>query len=254
MHCVYVHRNKEGSPVDDGMKRPCAVVFDVGTVLVDWNPAYLYDRLIADPEERAWFLTHVVTLSWHSEQDRGRSCAEGVSALCERFPGYEPLIGAFYERWLETIAGPIEGSVALMRELKAAGVPVYGLTNFSAELWPQSVAAYPFLGEFDAVAVSGEIGDIKPARRIFDVLVERSGRPPAELVYNDDREDNLATAHALGMRCLLFETPEKLRHDLAELGFPVAAGDAAAPAAGTASKGVSSSRVFAAPAASVSGL
>ena len=83
--------------------RPQAVVLDVGNVLLDWNPAYLYEKLIPSAEERTWFLTHVVTLGWHVAQDRGRSCADGVADLTKRFPGSAALIAAFYDRWLETI-------------------------------------------------------------------------------------------------------------------------------------------------------
>lgn len=200
---------------------PQAVVFDVGNVLLDWNPAYLYEKLIPDREERAWFLTHVLTFGWHVEQDRGRSCAEGVTVLSQRFPGSSPLIAAFYDRWLETIGGPIEGSVEIMTSLKRSGVPVHALTNFSAELWQTTLAAYPFLGEFDQAVVSGEVGFIKPDPRIFDILCARTGLSPADMLFIDDREDNVEAARQLGFRAIRFSAPEALAADLAEVGLPV---------------------------------
>ncbi len=199
---------------------PQAVVFDVGNVLLDWNPAYLYDKLISDREERAWFLTHVVTSGWHVEQDRGRSCAEGVAALSQRFPGSSQLISAFYDRWLETIGGPIEGSVEIMTGLKRSGVPVHALTNFSAELWQTTLAAYPFLGEFDQAIVSGEVGFIKPDPRIFDVLCARTGLSPADMLFIDDREDNVEAARQLGFRAIRFTAPDALAADLSAIGLP----------------------------------
>jgi HAD superfamily hydrolase (TIGR01509 family) len=213
----------------DTIARPKAVVFDVGNVLLDWDPAYLYEKLIANGEERTWFLTHVATLGWHSSQDRGRSCAAGVAELSMRFPGSARLIAAFYDRWLETIAGEIPGSVRIMSELRAAGVPVHTITNFSAELWPITVEAYPFLGEFDVAVVSGEVGFIKPDPRIFDILVARSGLDPSQMVFIDDRTDNVAAAHQLGFAGLLFTEPDALAADLAAMGLPVstAAADAA---------------------------
>ncbi|ESR22911.1 HAD family hydrolase [Lutibaculum baratangense] len=201
--------------------RPKGVVFDVGNVLIDWNPDYLFRKLIPCADERKWFLTHVCSMSWHAEQDRGRPCAAAACALAPRFPGYEGHIGAFYGRWLETIRGPIDGAVQVLETLKEAGVPVFALSNFPAELWDRTVAAYPFLGLFDDRVLSGEEGVGKPDRRIYDVLIERSGYGPEELVFIDDREENLATAHALGFRCMLFEDGGLLSTDLAEMGLPV---------------------------------
>lgn len=208
---------------------PQAVVFDVGNVLLDWNPAYLYDKLIADREERAWFLTHVVTLGWHVEQDRGRPLAEGVAVLADRFPGSAGLIGAFYERWLETISGPIDGTVEIMASLKRAGVPVHALTNFSAELWPRTVEAYPFLGGFDVAVVSGEVGYIKPDPRIFDVLNARSGLNAGEMLFIDDRAENVEAASQLGFRTIRFTDADALARDLAAAGLPVAASTPRSP-------------------------
>jgi 2-haloacid dehalogenase len=203
------------------ISRPKAVVFDVGNVLLDWNPAYLYEKLIPNAEERAWFLTHVATTGWHAAQDRGRSCADGVADLTERFPGSAALIAAYYDRWLETISGPIDGTVELMETLRGAGTPVHAITNFSAELWPVTVKAYPFLADFGEAVVSGEIGYIKPDPRIFDELVARTGLPTSDMVFIDDRADNVDAARQLGFVAVQFTSPEALADDLSALGLPV---------------------------------
>lgn len=213
----------EGAGVNKIVLQPKGVVFDVGNVLIDWNPDYLYRKIFPDPDKRHWFLTHVCSMSWHAEQDRGRPCADAVAELASRFPGCESEIAAFYDRWLETIAGPIDGSVQALEALKASGIPVFGLSNFPHELWEKTVEAYPFLRLFDDRVLSSEAGVSKPGRQIFDVLVDRIGMAPEELVFVDDREENLATAHALGFRCVLFEDENLLAGDLAEMGLPVLA-------------------------------
>ena len=211
--------------------QPKGVVFDVGNVLLDWNPDYLYRKLLPDPEERAWFLTHVCSMSWHGEQDRGRPCSEGTAELVARFPGYEAAIAAFYDRWLETIGGPVEGMEELVDALLAAGTPVFALSNFPQELWDATVEAYPFLGRLDGRVLSGEENVSKPDRRIYDILAERMALKPAQLVFIDDRDDNLATAYALGFRCVLIEGRQSLEAELAEMGLPVAPARWADPAA-----------------------
>jgi 2-haloacid dehalogenase len=213
--------HKLGVSQVDAFLRPQAVVFDVGNVLLDWDPAYLYETLIPNGEEREWFLTHVATLGWHAMQDRGRTCAEGITDLTKRFPGSAHLIAAYYDRWLDTIRGPITGSVEILTRLRRAGVPVHTITNFSAELWPITIEAYPFLGDFEIAVVSGEVGFIKPDPRIYDVLLSRASLPAAAMVFIDDRADNVAAAEQLGFQAVQFTDPEALEADLAGRGLPV---------------------------------
>lgn len=210
----------------DKISRPQAVVFDVGNVLLDWNPSYLYEKLIPDGEERAWFLTHVVTMGWHMMQDRGRSCADGVAELTTRFPGSADLINAFYERWLETISGPIQGTVDIMTEIRGAGIPLHALTNFSAELWQTTVEAYPFLGDFDVAVVSGEVGYIKPDPRIFDALLDRTGMSAGSMIFIDDRADNIDAARQLGFQAVQFTDPQTLAAELFARGISISAATA----------------------------
>lgn len=195
-----------------------AIVFDVGNVLLDWRPERIYRQAIPDPHERARFMAEVVPLSWHEEQDRGRSCEDGIAERVAMFPGREKLIRDFYGRWLETIEGAIDGTVRILEDLVEQGYPVHAITNFSAELWPVTVAAYPFLGKFGVAVVSGQEGVLKPDPEIFRRLLARTGLEARDCIFIDDREDNVAAARALGFRALRFTTPQALRMELVKLG------------------------------------
>jgi 2-haloacid dehalogenase len=195
-----------------------AIIFDVGNVLLDWRPDRIYAETISEADERAWFMTHVVPLTWHEAQDLGRTCAEGTAERVAQFPAWEARIREFYDRWLETIAGDIPGSVDILKDLREQGYPVHAITNFSAELWPKTVAAYPFLGWFDVAIVSGEEGVLKPDPEIFRRLLRRTGLQAGDCIFIDDREANVAAAGALGFRTIHFTTPEALRMDLLRLG------------------------------------
>ncbi|MEO1198759.1 MAG: HAD family phosphatase [Pseudomonadota bacterium] len=203
----------------DVRERYDAVVFDVGNVLVNWRPERLYERLIPDADRRAWFLAEVVTMDWHKEQDRGRSCAEAIEVLTERFPEERSLIAAFYDNWLETIPGAIDGSVAILETLKGQGWPCHAITNFSAELWPETVAAYPFLGIFDIEVVSGVVRLIKPDPAIFRLLCERADLDPDRAIFIDDVEANCIAAAEVGFDAIRFTGAEDLRADLVRRGF-----------------------------------
>ena len=195
-----------------------AIVFDVGNVLLDWQPDRIYRETIPDPDERAWFMTHVVPLTWHEQQDLGRSCADGIAERVAQFPHYAGRIADFYDRWLETLEGAIDGSVRILHDLKEQGYPVHAITNFSGELWPVTVAAYPFLAEFGVAVVSGEEGVLKPDPEIFRILLSRTGQRAEDCIFIDDRQDNVDAAYALGFRVIRFTTPEALRMDLVKLG------------------------------------
>ncbi|WP_308911662.1 HAD family hydrolase [Pseudokordiimonas caeni] len=199
--------------------RITAVVFDIGNVLVRWDPRLLYSKLIPDAAELDRFLTDIVTLEWHTHHDKGRPFAEGVRILSEQHPDHADLIRAFDERWDETIGPVIEGTVALMERLKAKGVPLYGLTNFSAEKWVAFARDYAFVKLFDGVVVSGEERLVKPDPAIFERLASRYGLTPAETLFIDDRDENVRAAEALGFRGHVFTGPEGLEATLAETGL-----------------------------------
>lgn len=193
------------------------VVFDLGGVLVDWNPRYLYRKVFTDETEMEDFLATVTTMEWHLEQDRGRTMAEATAGLISRHPEYAREIEAYYRRWDEMFGGPIEGSVDVLRELRETGFPLYALTNWSAETFPLARERYAFLGWFDEIVVSGEESMIKPDKEIYRVLVERTGLDPATTVFVDDSPPNVAAARELGFTAVTFQTPHLLREELIDL-------------------------------------
>jgi len=198
--------------------KPNAVLFDIGNVFVEWDPRFLYQKLISDEDELTFFLTDVVTLEWHSEHDRGRSFAEGTELLAQKFPEYEDLIRDYDTRWPETIGGLIQGTVDIMLELIERGIHVYGLTNFSAEKWPEFCRDYGFTDHFEGVVVSGEEKLIKPDPRIFHAAVSRFNLDPERTVYVDDRLENVLAAEQLDMIGHHFKDPFGLRQALLSIG------------------------------------
>lgn len=195
------------------------VVFDLGGVLIDWNPRYLYRQLFDDEAAMERFLAEVCTGVWNERQDAGRPWVEAVATLSADFPEHAPLIEAFRDRWTEMLAGPIHGSVAVLAELKARGVRLYALTNWSQETFPLALERYDFLHWFDGIVVSGDEQLIKPDPRIYQRLFERYGVEPARAIYIDDARRNVDAAAALGMHAWWFQGAEGLRAWLASHGL-----------------------------------
>jgi 2-haloacid dehalogenase len=196
------------------------VVFDLGGVLIDWNPRYLYRKLFAgDDTAMEQFLTQVCTQDWNEGQDAGRSFAEAAWLLKADHPEKSHLIDAFGDRFDEMMSGAIEGSVAILGELRARGVKLFGLTNWSAETYPMALRRFDFLRWFGGVLVSGEVGVIKPDPRIYRLLFERFAIRPQDAVYIDDNPRNAAAATALGMHGIHFTDPPSLRSALVALGL-----------------------------------
>jgi 2-haloacid dehalogenase len=191
-----------------------AVVFDLGGVLIDWDPRHLYRQLLADDAAVEEFLATVCTPEWNAELDRGRPFAEGVAELVERHPEHAAEIAAYHERWPEMLGGEIPGTVEILAELRAAGVPLYALTNWSAETFLISRDRFEFLDWFDGLVVSGEERVIKPDPRIFRLLLDRFGLDPGATFFVDDSEANVAAARELGLDAVRFTGPEQLRRDL----------------------------------------
>lgn len=196
---------------------PNTVVFDLGNVLVRWNPRLLYEQLITDAAELEQFFDTVITHDWIRQQDAGRPFDEGIALLAGQFPHYRSEISAFWERWEEMVPGPIDGTVAILAELKERGTPLYALTNWSHETFPIARPRFPFFEWFDGIVVSGEIGLIKPDARIYQHLLERFGLEAADCVFIDDSAANVAGAEAVGITGLHFQSPEKLRRELGHL-------------------------------------
>ena len=206
--------------------RPTAVVFDLGGVLIDWNPRYLYRQLFADEAEMERFLAEVTTPAWNLEQDRGRPFAEAIASLVRDHPDQAEMIEAYWRRWPETLGDPHEEVVDVLTELRGSGVRLLALTNWSGETFPYAAPRYPFLEWFEAVIVSGEVKLVKPDPAIFDLLVERFGLEPSRTVLIDDTIANVRAAKALGFRAISFTSASDLRRDLVAMGLlPASATD-----------------------------
>jgi 2-haloacid dehalogenase len=198
------------------------VIFDFGGVLVDWNPRHLYRRLFgADEAGMERFLAEVCTPEWNLCQDAGRPWAEAVAMLVSQHPAQAELIRAYHERWVEMLAGPIDDSVTILRELDQAGHRLYGLTNWSHETFPLARARYSFFDWFDGIVVSGLEGIVKPDARLYVRLLERYDIDPARAVFIDDNLHNVQAAIALGIHGVHFQSPAELRRELAALGLPL---------------------------------
>jgi len=196
------------------------VVFDLGGVLIDWDPRYLYRSLFAgDDVAMETFLATVCTPDWNRRQDAGRPWSEAVAELVAAHPQQRDLIVAYRERWAETLGDPIDPTVEVLAELRAAAVPLYALSNWSAETFPIARPRYPFLDWFDGIVLSGEVGAAKPDARIYEALLERYRLDPASLVFVDDVAENVAAAEALGLRSIRFTDAAALREELAGLGL-----------------------------------
>ena len=200
--------------------RPAAVVFDLGGVLIDWNPRYLYRQLFdGDDAAMETFLTDVTTPEWNLQQDAGRSWDDAVAVLSRAHPEHASLIAAYRDRWPETLGDAIAPTVEILDELRSRGVRLLALSNWSAETFPVARRRYPFLDWFEGIVISGEVGVTKPDERVYRHLLERYGLDAASTVFIDDNEANVRAAHEIGMIAIRFEGEAALRNALAELGL-----------------------------------
>jgi len=200
------------------VKRSIAI-FDLGGVLIEWNPRHLYRKLFADEAAMERFLATVCTSEWNLRQDAGRPFAEGFAALMPGHADKRELIEAWTARFGEMIPGAIEGTVDILRELDARGVPLYALSNWSAETFPTQRPRFPFLDAFRGIVISGAEGVVKPDPRIFRILLDRYGVDPATAVFVDDSEANARAATAVGLSGIHFRSPEQLRDELRQCGL-----------------------------------
>jgi len=196
---------------------PKGVVWDIGNVIVRWNPRTLYSRIFPDPTERDDFLARVCSMSWHMETDRGLSPADNTRLLIERFPDHEPHIRAWWDRWDEMFSGVIEETVEVIEALAARGIPQFGLTNMARETWPQVRAMTPAFEHLSYVLVSGEVGLLKPDPAIFRLLCERVGMALQELLFVDDSARNVEAAEAMGFHVCHFTGTAQTRSILGHL-------------------------------------
>ncbi|HRK19713.1 MAG TPA: HAD family phosphatase [Hyphomicrobiaceae bacterium] len=197
------------------------VVFDLGNVLLDWDRRYLFGKIFDDPVELEHFLTVVCPMSWHLGLDKGRPWPELAAEALARGPAYAHAIDAYRSRWQETIPGAIGGTVAILEELAAAGVPLYAISNFSGELYRETAPRFPFLRHFRGLVISGDERLLKPDPAIYERLAALHGVELGRSVFIDDSLPNVTGATRVGMHALHFTTPERLRADLVALGFPL---------------------------------
>ncbi len=194
------------------------IVFDLGGVLVDWNPRYLFRSIFDDEKDMEYFLTHVCNQEWNEKQDAGRSFAEGQKEVAEKFPHYKEQIDAYYRRWPETLGQPIAGTVKILEELAATKkYQILALSNWAAETFHFARARFEFLKIFEGILVSGEERLIKPDARFFNLLVERYNVVPSKSVFIDDVEKNILGAQKLGFQTIQFKNPEQLGLSLGQL-------------------------------------
>jgi len=197
------------------------VVFDIGKVLIDWDPRHLYRTMFADEQEMEVFLRDVCARDCILELDRGKPFAEAVTERIALFPHYEAEISAFDERWHETNRGVIEGAMTILKKLQSASVPNYAITNFSAEKFEGARKAFPFLDSFDGIVVSGRERLLKPDAAIYQLFLERHDLKAADCIFIDDSLKNVEGAKAVGMHGHHFLDAEGLARELRAHGFEV---------------------------------
>lgn len=197
-----------------------AIVFDLGGVLIDWNPRNLYRKMF-NGDERAMekFLAEVCTSEWNAKQDEGRSFAEATAELVARHPDQESYIRAWFDRWPEMIAGTIKGTVEIIMELKEAQHRLYALSNWSGETYPLARGKFAFFDWFDHIVISGEVKMVKPNRDIFDHLLQKAERRAEECIFIDDSLRNVNAANEFGFDAIHFRSSEELRVELSNRGI-----------------------------------
>lgn len=196
------------------------IIFDLGGVLIDWNPRYLYRKIFKTEEEITWFFENICTPAWNDEQDAGRSFAEATEELVLKYPEHEVAVRAWYGRWQETIAGALPDTVAILHQLKEQkGHRLYALTNWSAESFPWALENFDFLHWFEGIVVSGAEKTRKPFPDIYQILFNRYSVDPGRAVFIDDNIKNVVGARDVGMHAIHFQSSAQLRQELDQLGI-----------------------------------
>lgn len=194
------------------------IIFDLGGVLIDWNPEYVFRSVIPDAEKRRFFFENICTHDWNVEQDAGRTLEEGTELLVAEHPEWETEIRAFYGRWEEMLGGPIEETVELLREMRDRGTHrLLALTNWSHETFPVALERYEFLQWFEGIVVSGAEKTRKPFADIYQILLDRYQVDAPMSVFIDDSLKNVEGAMALGIQGIHFQNPDQLRAILQEM-------------------------------------
>jgi 2-haloacid dehalogenase len=196
------------------------VVFDLGGVLVDWNPRYLLRKVMPGREaEMETILADVLNHDWNLARDEGDPWPDAIDELKRQYPRWADIFDVYTARWPETLGGSHADTVAILRELKSSGVPVYALSNWSAEMFPHAEAKYDWMDLFDGIVVSGRVHMVKPNRDIFDYLLETYCRSAPDVFFIDDLEANVVAARSYGIDTHLFTGAPALRDELVSAGF-----------------------------------
>ena len=191
------------------------IIFDLGGVLIDWNPEYLYQKIFSDEKEMKRFLSTICTPEWNEEQDGGRSLQEATDMLIQKFPEHKENITAFYGRWPEMLSGEIHETVQIFKELKDANkYKFYALTNWSSETFPIAAERYPFLRWFDGIVVSGTEKMRKPSAEFYQLLLKRYHVNAEEAVFIDDNKRNIEAAKKVGLDSIVFTNAVELKDEL----------------------------------------
>lgn len=196
-----------------------AVVFDLGGVLIDWDPRYLYRQLMESDADIDAFIRDVCTDSWNAELDRGRDWDEAVRELVEAHPDRAALITAYRDRWLDMVKDAKWDVVEVMEQVRARGAPIYSITNFNDRTLAMAAEKYPFLKQFDGMIVSATVRLLKPDPAIYRALLDTYGLRVEDLYFTDDRADNVEAARALGFQTDIFTSADQLRRDLIRVGL-----------------------------------
>jgi len=197
-----------------------AIIFDYGNVLIEWNPRFVYNRYFQDdPEGMEHFLKEVDFMGWNAHQDKGRTFKEGVADLSTQFPHHSHLIQAYHDNWKDSIGVAHWETVAIMKQLKAKGYPLYGLSNWSPETFPYAREKYDFLNLLDDMVISGYVGYVKPEPEIYHIILEKIGMPAQDCLFIDDSLPNIKQANTMGFNTIHFASPEKLKKEITQLGL-----------------------------------
>lgn len=195
------------------------IIFDLGAVLIDWNPRHLYRKIFKTEEEITWFLENICTSEWNDNQDAGRSFAEATEELILKHPEWEVPVRAWYDRWHETITGPMHDTVEILKTIKESGqYRLYALTNWSAETFPWALSTFDFLHWFEGIVVSGIEKMRKPQPEFYQILFDRYNVNPNKALFIDDNMKNIAAGKDVGLTTIHFESADQLRKDLVRIG------------------------------------
>jgi 2-haloacid dehalogenase len=194
------------------------IIFDLGGVLVDWNPQHLFRKIFPDQEEMDFFLRAVCSPEWNAQLDRGYPFKVAIAELTAEHPEYTDQINAYFDRWDEMISGSFPETVKILKKIKDDGYPLVALSNWSVETFPIALERFEFLSWFDPLIISGEIDLVKPAPEIYHYLLREISREAEECIFIDDSEANVLMAEELGFISIHFSSPEQLQVKLEEIG------------------------------------